>query len=145
MGNETSTSVGARSSYSREEILDIYALGRLWIESGQVKRAEILLHGLNVVAPDFAPGWLGTALVQGTLGNFESARQAAQRALRIEPESAEAMLYVAVTSMGLGDLGAAGTLLGEVGELIESRRVSDPNVVRLYKMQVARYQSRAKG
>ena len=124
MEKNAATPPSSRSHYSREEIVDIYALGKLWIESGQLKRAEILFHGLNAVAPDFAPGWLGSSLVQGTLGNFDGARQAAQRALKLEPESAEAMVYVAVTSLALGDLGAAGTLLGEVGELIDSRKVT---------------------
>jgi len=133
-----------RSSYSADELVDIYALGKMWLETGQVRKAEVIMQGLTSVAPDFLPGWLGMSVVQSTLGNIEAALAAAQRALRLDAQSAPAMMCVVVASLTMNDMSTAGTLLGEVGELIEAQRVTDPNVTRLYKMQLARYQSKTR-
>jgi len=133
-----------RSSYSADELVDIYALGKMWLETGQVRKAEVIMQGLTSVAPDFLPGWLGMSVVQSTLGNIEAALAAAQRALKLDAQSAPAMMCVVVASLTMNDMSTAGTLLGEVGELIEAQRVTDPNVTRLYKMQLARYQSKTR-
>jgi hypothetical protein len=52
------------------------------------------------------------------------------------------MLFVVIAALALKDSSMAGTYLGEVGDRIEQGQVSNPNVTRLYKMQLARYQNR---
>jgi hypothetical protein len=131
-----------RRSYSREEIVDIFELGRLWLETGQHRRAEAIMTGLNEVAPDFSPAWLGTAFLRSVAGDYDGALQAAKNALRNEPESVEAMLYIATLSLTVADYSTAGTYLGEVGERIEQGKIVSPHVPRFFKMQLARYQSR---
>jgi Flp pilus assembly protein TadD len=133
-----------RRKYSEDEVQDIYKLGKLWLETGQHKRAESIMSGLNEVAPDFAPAWLGTAFLRSISGNYDGALLAVNTALRIEPESAEAMLYLVAISMTIGDVSTAGTYLGEVGDAIEQGKVLNQNVIRFYKMQLARYQARGK-
>lgn len=133
-----------RRNYSDDEVNDIYKLGKLWLETGQHKRAEAIMSGLNEVAPDFAPAWLATSLLRSIAGNYDIALQAATNALRIDPESAEAMLYIVALAMTMGDVATAGTYLGEVGEGIEQGVVRNHNVTRFYKMQLARYQARGK-
>ena len=133
-----------RRNYTDEEVLDIYALGKLWLDTGQHKRAESIMSGLNEVAPDFAPAWLGTSYLKLTNGDYDDALRAAKSALRINPDSAEAMLYVVALSLTLGDASTAGTYLGEVGESIEQEKVSNQHVARFFKMQLARYQNRSK-
>ena len=133
-----------RRNYSDDEVNDIYKLGKLWLETGPHKRAEAIMSGLNEVAPDFAPAWLATSFLRSTAGNYDGALQAATNALRIDPESAEAMLYIVAIGMTVGDVATAGTYLGEVGEEIEQGKVLNQNVTRLYKMQLARYQARGK-
>ena len=142
MSNSSPSDIQPRSTYSDEEVLDMYALGRMWLESGQVRRAETVMNGLNAVAPTFVPAWLGTALVQGTLGNIEGAQDAARRALKLQPDSAEAMMFIVVTALTLGDSSTAGAFLGEIGDLIEQGKMREPNMIRLYRMQMARYQNR---
>ncbi len=144
MSSSSSTNESVRSSYSKDEVFDIYALGKMWLETGQVRKAETIMIGLNTVAPDFLPAWLGTALVHGTLGDMEASYRAAERAFKLAPESSEAMLFLIAAALTLNDSATAGTLLGEVGELIQGGKVSDPNVVRFYKMQLARYQGKAR-
>lgn len=144
MSSDSARKVSQRSSYSADEIVDIYALGKMWLETGQVKKAEVIMQGLNCVAPEFLAGWLGMSVVQSTLGNIEGALAAAQRALKVDPQSAQAMLCVVVASLNMNDMSTAGTFLGEVGELIDAQSVTDPNVARLYKMQLARYQSKTR-
>jgi Flp pilus assembly protein TadD len=133
-----------RRKYSDDEVLDIYKLGKLWLETGQHKRAESIMSGLNEVAPDFAPAWLGTAFLRSIAGNYDGAIIAITTALRIEPESAEAMLYLVAVSITVGDVSTAGTYLGEVGEAIEQGKVANQNVIRFYKMQLARYEARGR-
>jgi hypothetical protein len=133
-----------RRKYSDDEVKDIYKLGKLWLETGQHKRAESIMTGLNEVASDFAPAWLGTAFLRSMSGNYDGALIAVNSALRIEPESAEAMLYLVAISMTIGDVSTAGTYLGEVGDAIEQGKVLNQNVIRFYKMQLARYQARGK-
>jgi predicted Zn-dependent protease len=129
----------ARSNYSKEELLDMYALAKMFLEAGQIKRAEVIAQGLTSVAPEFVPGWLALSVVSATLGNIENSLEAARKALRIQPDSSAAMMLIVTTAMTLGDAGTAGTYLGEVQEMIEQGRISDANVIRLYKMQMARY------
>lgn len=133
-----------RKGYSEEEVHDIYSLGKLWLYTGHHKRAEVVLSGLNEVAPDFAPAWLGTAFLRSIRGDIEGGLSAARHALRSEPESAEAMLYVVALSLTLGDVSTAGTYLGEVGDSIQAGRASNEHIARFYRMQLARYQSRGR-
>jgi Flp pilus assembly protein TadD len=141
MNNESSAVESHRSNYSKEEQLDIYALGRMCLESGQVKRAQVILRGLTTVAPEFVPGWLATAVAQATLGNVEQSLDAARQALKLQPDSAIAMIILVTTSLTLGDQSTAGTYLGELNDMIEQGAVSDPNLIRLFKMQMVRYNS----
>jgi hypothetical protein len=129
-------------AYSNEETVDIYELGRMWLETGQHRKAESIMVGLNEVAPDFAPAWMGSAVLRALASDFEGALTAAKHALRIEPDNSEAMLFVVSLSLSVGDVSTAGTYLGEVSERIDQGRVANPHSVRLYKMQMSRFQSR---
>ncbi len=131
-----------RQSYSRDEVGDIYELAKVWLESGQHKKAEALLSGLNEAAPDFAPAWLGTAFLCATDLDYEGIIGAASTALRLEPNSVEAMLFLVVAALGLKDWNLAGTYLGEIGDRVEQGSVVTPFASRFYKMQLARYQNR---
>lgn len=133
-----------RRNYSDDEVNDIYKLGKLFLETGQHKRAEAIMAGLNEVAPDFAPAWLGTSFLRSVAGNYDGALLAANNALRIDPESAESMLYVVAIALTMGDVATAGTYLGEVGEAIDQGKVKNQSANRFYKMQLARYQVRGK-
>jgi hypothetical protein len=133
-----------RRNYSDDEVRDIYKLGRLFLDTGQYKRAEAIMAGLTEVAPDFAPAWLGSAFLRSVDGNYDGALSAANHALRIDSKNAEAMLYVVAIALTTGDVATAGTYLGEVGEAVEQGKVKSQNVTRFYKMQLARYQLRGK-
>ena len=128
--------------YSTEETVDIYELGRMWLETGQHRKAESLMIGLNEVAPEFAPAWMGSAILRALASDFEGALSAAKHALRLEPDNSEAMLFVVSLSLSLGDVSTAGTYLGEVSERIDQGLVTNPHTVRLFKMQMSRFKSR---
>lgn len=131
-----------KRGYSDEEIAHLYELGRFFLENGDLRRAEVLLTGITEVAPEFAPGWLGMAYIQIQSKNIDGAIFSARQALRVEPGMAEAILYLATCLLTTGDLNAAGTYLGEVGEMIDSGAIDDANIVRFYRAQLARFQSR---
>ncbi len=132
----------SRRGYSDEEIDSIYELARFSAENGDLRRAEVILSGLVEVAPDFAPAWLGMSYLHVQNQSFEAAANAAKNALRINPQMVEAELFLAACQLTLGDYNAAGTLLGEVQEKIEEGQVDNPNVVRFFRMQMARYENR---
>lgn len=131
-----------RRGYSDDEIGHIYALGLLFFENGDVRKGEAIMTGITEVAPEFAPAWLGLAYVQLQGGSYEAAMRSAQQALKLHPESVDAMLFIVACSLTVGDATTAGTYLGETGERIDAGEVTNPNVVRFYKGQLARYQSR---
>jgi Flp pilus assembly protein TadD len=131
-----------KRGYSEDEIAALYDFGRVALENGHTKRAEVVLHGLVQVAPDFAPAWLALAYIHIVGRNFDDAVFACRQALRISPDLTEAMLFLTSCLLTEGDYHAAGTHLGEIGERIDAGYVEDPNVVRFYRVQLARYQNR---
>lgn len=131
-----------KRGYSDEELAHIYELGRFSLENGDLHRGEAIVSGLCEIAPDYAPAWLGLAYVHIQNKNFDSAVHCARSALRADPELVEAALYLISCLLSMGDFAAAGTYLGEIREKIDSGRVLGQDLVRLYKMQLARYQSR---
>jgi tetratricopeptide (TPR) repeat protein len=141
-GSERNFPEAVKGGYSDDEIGSIYELGRIFLENGSLLQAEVIMHGLNEVCPDFGPAWLATAYINIQNKDFDNAIYAARQALRINPEFTEAMLYLVACLMTTNDYNAAGTFLGEVGERIEGGLVENPHVVRFYKAQLARYQSR---
>lgn len=131
-----------KRGYSDEEVAHIYELGRLSLENGDLRRAEAIMVGLTEVAPDFSSAWLGLAYIHIQNRNFEAAVQSTRQALKVDPGSREAMLYLIACLLTTGDYSSAGTYLGELSEMIESGTLEDPNMLRFYRTQLARYQSR---
>lgn len=131
-----------RRGYSDEEVANIYQLGRAFLETGSLRRAEAIFSGLSEVCPDFRPAWMGLTYVHLYSKDLQNALQAARTALRLDPQSVETMLFIVICSMGLGDFNSAGSWLGEVRDRIEGGQVHDNHLIRLYRAQLARYQSR---
>ncbi|NDC37154.1 MAG: hypothetical protein EBZ48_03775 [Proteobacteria bacterium] len=132
-----------KRSYSEDEVAAVYELGRFCLENGDLRRAETIFLGLSEVAPDFAPAWLGVAYVRVHAKEWDSAIAASRQALRIDPECAEALLFLVTCLLSASDFNSAGTYLGEFGDLVESGQVDSPVALRFYKAQLARYQNRA--
>lgn len=139
MSRESTMPDSLRTSYSKEEQLDIYALAKMCLETGHIKRAEVILRGLTTVVPDFVPAWLALSVAQSSLGDIEAAYESARHALKLQGDSPAAMILLVTTALSLGDQSTAGTYLGELKELIEQGIVNDPNLIRLFKMQMVRY------
>lgn len=131
-----------RRGYADEEVAAIYALGRLYLENGDIRRAEVIFHGLTEALPDFAPGWLGMSYVFLASRNYDQAIYSARQALRLDPDFVPATLFLVASLLSTRDYNSAGTFLGEVGEKIESGAVEDPALIRFYKGQLARFQTR---
>ena len=131
-----------RGGYTEDEISHIYELGRLHLENGNIVQAEVIMHGLNEVAPGFSAAWLASSYIAIQHKDYEAAMHAAAQALRANPDSTEAVLYLSACLMTSGDFNSAGTYLGEVGEKIDTGLVDNPNFIRFYKAQLARYQTR---
>ncbi|NLF25378.1 MAG: tetratricopeptide repeat protein [Deltaproteobacteria bacterium] len=131
-----------KRGYSEDEISHIYELGRLFLENGEVRRAEAIFQGLTEIAPEFPAGWLGLSYVGIQNKNLDDAIFAARQALRLDPEFNEALLYLVCCLLSIGDYTTAGTYLGELGEKIEGGAITHPNMIRFYKAQLMRYQNR---
>ncbi|MBX7145126.1 MAG: hypothetical protein K1X79_11795 [Oligoflexia bacterium] len=131
-----------KRGYSDDEVANIYELGRFLLENGDLRRAEAIFGGLVELVPDFAPAWLGMAYLKVQGQDFEGAVQMVRHCLRVSPRNKEGMLFLVACVLSTGDMSTAGTYLGELGEMIESGELDDPLLVRFYKMQLARYQTR---
>ncbi len=142
MARNRSPSEVLKRGYSDEELAHIYELGRFLLENGDMRRAEIIFTGLTEVAGDFAPAWLGMCCVHMQKNEADLAATAAQQALKADPETIVGLLFLICCQLSARDLNAAGTYLGEVGDKIEGGLVKDPNIIRFYKVQLARYQNR---
>lgn len=143
MKSDATSSSSTSRGYSEEEIESIYELARLFLETGQARRAEIIVNGLVEVAPDFVPGLLLRAVLYALNGELDSALQVTSSALKQQAHSIEAILILAACALSLNDANSAGTYLGEAGELLEGSANARPEAKRFYKMQLARYQARA--
>lgn len=128
--------------YSAEEVHNIYELARYGLENGDLNHSEVLFRGLSEVAPHFAPAWLGLAYISLQTNQIDQATIFARRALQSDQNSVEAQLYLISCLLISEDYGSAGTLLGEVQEKIEGGFTTSPYVLRFYRMQLARYNSR---
>lgn len=128
-----------RGTYSKDQIRDIYGLVKMFLESGHYRRADVVVKGLISIAPEFCFAWLASSVVAIALGDLEKARDHARKALKIQEDLAEAMIVLVVTSMSLSDYATAGTYLGELRDRIEDGLVSEPNMLRLFRMQMVRY------
>lgn len=140
MNSHRSPSEVIKRGYSEEEIDSIYALARRCIENGFLRKAERILRGLTSVAPDYVPALLGLAYLSHYHSNVDSAVDYLRQALTYDSASVQGVLMLAVFLLSSGDINTAGTYLGEIREKIESGIITDSNIIRLYKSQVARFQ-----
>lgn len=132
-----------KRGYSDEEVSHIYELGRLSLENGNFHRAEAIMSGLIEIVPDFAPAWLGMTYIHMQNHNIEAASATAEHALRLDADSAEALLFLVSCLLSSGDFSTAGTYLGEVGERVDAGLIDHPNLLRFYRSQLARFQNRS--
>jgi tetratricopeptide (TPR) repeat protein len=130
------------SGYSEEEILSLYDLARISVEGGELKRAEIIATGLCEVVPDFSPAFLILAYCQVWSKDYEAASDSSERAYKISPNDLSVLFFVAATKLLVNDSQRAGTILGEIGELLEKTR--DTEAERLYRLLLARFQMRTR-
>jgi tetratricopeptide (TPR) repeat protein len=131
-----------RRGYTDAEIESIFALGRLFLESGTFSRASVILKGLTEVAPEYAPGWLALGYIAIMNGEYEQALGHSNQVLRRNPANPEAMLMNVICSLSTGDINSAGTYLGELKDGIDGEQINNPQLVRLYQSQLVRFQSR---
>jgi hypothetical protein len=131
-----------KRGYSDEEVQHIFELARLFLETGDLHRAELILTGLTEVAPDFVPAKLGRGYLALQGGAYDQAIEFGRQAAAIHPSSGEAALLLVSAFLGAADYNQAGTLLGEVGEAIDAGEIVDPSLIRYFRLQLARYQTR---
>ena len=136
-----STAATLQKFYSEEECSRIYGIARFYLEIGQLKNAETLCKGLAAVRPEYLNGWLGLCYCLAFNQEYEGLRDASLSALKIYPDNGSANLFYIIALFGLGEIAAAGTQLGELGELFEQTPVEHADILRIYRSQLARYQN----
>jgi hypothetical protein len=139
-------------NYSDDELNSIYALGRFYLQTGQLRNSEQIFRGLITVSPSFVRAYLGLVYVL-ILNNQEAEcepliEQAKNLLLNTSSQSkndqeilAQLLVFDSIVKLTLGELVQAGTSLGEVNDLIERGVVNEPSVLKIFKSQLARYQS----
>lgn len=137
-------SAAEKHSYAEDEIHALYDLVLMCLEAGEIKRASTIAQGLVIIAPKFVPGYLALSYIHCIAGEFQDAYEVSTKAYRLAGDDSQVALFYATTALTVGDAQSAGTVLGEVGEMIESNALISPNITRLYKLQLARFQTRTR-
>lgn len=128
--------------YSEQEVQLLYELGRLFIENGELRKAEVIFKGIVAVEPTFVAAWLGLAYLYHYSSQTDEGISAAKKVVQLEPGSVEGSLFLAVFLYSSSEISAAGAILGEIREKVEAGSVKDPNILRIYRSQVERFSSR---
>lgn len=128
--------------YSEQEIQLLYELGRLFLENGEQRKAEIILKGIVSVDPTFKAAWLGLAYLYHYNSQIDEGIVAAKKVLELEPGSVEGALFLVIFMYSSGEISASGAILGEIREKVESGLVKEPNIIRIYRSQLERFSSR---
>lgn len=141
-----STSTSSRSPnprvYSEQEVHLLYELGRLFLENGELRKAEVIFKGIISVDPTFVAAWLGLAYLYHYSSQIDEGIAAAKKVVQLEPGSIEGSLFLVIFLYSSGEISTAGAILGEVREKVESGLVKDPNILRIYRSQLERFSSR---
>ena len=124
--------------YTPVIIENIFALSRKYIETGALTKAEHLLRGLVTVAPDYVPAWLGLSYCAAVNEDPENALSHARKALKLDPESLNAILSVVTHLISQGEIQEAGTLLGEIHDNFQ-HEAPETHLKRYFELQILRF------
>lgn len=129
-----------RKGYSDEEIRHIYALGKLFLENGQVHKSERIMIGLTYISPNFVPAWISLCYIYYISRQFTKALESIRQAHALEPSNPNVLVLLVLSLLEEQYIREAGTFLGELRELIELGEVESPLIERLYSSQVMRFE-----
>jgi len=89
-----------------------------WLQLRHDYRVSVALF-LNLVRddPDDATSWHGLGLAQLRLGEFEKAKDALERSLKLAPEKSETLIALSSVSASLGDFDAAVDFASRASEV----------------------------
>lgn len=130
-----------RQGYSATELNALYALSRVFLESGEIATAERVARGIISVEPDFIDAWLTLAYVALMREDLDEAIYSAKKVLTLKDSSLEGLLFLVIAHFQLNDFQTGGTYLGEVSDRIAVERAR-PELRRLYDAQVIRFEER---
>ena len=102
------------ASYTRDEIIAIYELGRLYYEMGYYVAAERIFNGLCVIDGGQSPGRLGVALVKLERGSHNDAIEQFRLAVRNPAWALRAKLGLCSSLAAMGDKARCAELLREL-------------------------------
>lgn len=106
-------------SYSNEELISIYELGRMYLEMGYYTPAERIFNGLCVVDSGTTPGRVSLGVIKLERGLFEESAQHFKRALQEGYYPLQAKLGLSVAFIGQGDISRAKSVLVQVASELE--------------------------
>jgi tetratricopeptide (TPR) repeat protein len=114
-------------------------LGRLYMQRGELERAEVWLIAARDLHPDDPLGWLALAeLYAGrAYGSRTQAIEAAQQAVRRAPDQAEAHVWLGAAYLLNGDRAAAETELQRAAGLDATSALAQLYLGRLYGRDTA--------
>lgn len=109
-------------SYTDDELLAIYELGRLYLEMGYYTPAERVFNGLCVVDAGKTPGRVGLGVVKLERGLYDESINHFRRALQEGRYPLQAKLGLCVAFIGQGDVTRAKSILVQLATDLERAR-----------------------
>jgi lipopolysaccharide biosynthesis regulator YciM len=123
--------VSQTSDYSKEELIAIYELGRLYFEMGYFIPAERVFSGLAAVDKNQTCARLGLGLVKIEQGMYQDAVTHLRLALQQAAWEIQAKLGLCATFIASGEEQRARSLLGEVSKAVETGKAVNSETKRL--------------
>lgn len=131
-----------KNGYTQEEMELLYSLGKTYIDITSYNSAEKIFNGLITIDPDHVSSWIALSVINFIRGDLDASYSQAKQALRINSNLAEAQLVLITVLLSQSDYTTAGAYLGEVKELVDSKRIQKQDLVRYFKAQLLRFEYR---
>lgn len=126
------------ATYSNEELIAIYELGRLYFEMGYFAPAERIFNGLAAIDEGRSPARLGLGLIRLERGLHQEAATQFRQVLELGTYELQAKLALCGAFVATGELPRAKSLLNELAKVLERNPGTDPELRKLYQAFVLR-------
>lgn len=117
--------------YSREQLVALYQLGRLYYRMGYYAPAERIFHGILAMNEEETAARIGLGLIKLERGAFKDSAEHFRKALENSHFKLQSKIGLATTFIAEGEEVRARSLLEEIDQQIDDLEKLDPGLRKL--------------